>query len=202
VKQLVELHGGSVRAESNGPGHGSTFIISLPPTVVHGYPKLEAERHQLRITPIGMTNVGVEIKGVRVLVVDDELDARVLLRRLLEDGHAIVTVAESANEAIKLLQGGKFDVLVSDIGMPGEDGYSLIKRVRSLGAAGCGNIPAIALTAYARGEDRIKAIAAGFQMHIPKPVEPVELITMVAGARGLSIISPTRKAIVQKPTDA
>ena len=202
VKQLVELHSGSVRAESNGPGHGSTFIISLPSTVVHGYPELAAERHQSRIAPIGMINVGVEIKGVRVLVVDDELDARVLLRRLLEDGHAIVTVAESANEAIKLLQGGKFDVLVSDIGMPGEDGYSLIKRVRSLDAAGCGNIPAIALTAYARGEDRIKAIAAGFQMHIPKPVEPVELITMVAGARGLSIISPTRKVIVQKPTDA
>jgi CheY-like chemotaxis protein len=93
-----------------------------------------------------------------------------------------------------LLQAGKFDVLVSDIGMPGEDGYSLIKRVRSLGAANGDDIPAIALAAYARREDRIKAGAAGFKMHVAKPVETIELITMIAGARGLSIISPTRKA--------
>ena len=119
---------------------------------------------------------------------------RALLKRILEDSRAIVTVAESAEEAIELLQAGKFDVLVSDIGMPGEDGYSLIKRVRLLGAASGGDIPAIALTAYARGEDRIKAVAAGFQMHVAKPVEPIELITMIAGARGLSIISPPRKA--------
>jgi CheY-like chemotaxis protein len=134
-------------------------------------------------------DVDVEIKGVRVLVVDDEKDACALLKRLLEDCDAIVTTVESADEAVNLLQGGKFDVLVSDIGMPGENGYSLIKRVRSLGAASCGDIPAIALTAYARVEDRVMAIAAGFQMHIAKPVEPIELITMVAGARGLSIKS-------------
>jgi CheY-like chemotaxis protein len=140
-----------------------------------------------------VTSVAVEIKGVRVLVVDDERDARALLKRMLEDSQAVVTVAQSADEAIELLRGGKFDVLVSDIGMPGEDGYSLIKRVRSLGAAGGGDIPAIALTAYARGEDRIRAVAAGFQMHIAKPVETVELITMIAGARGLSVSSPTRK---------
>ena len=122
-------------------------------------------------------------------MVDDAKDACALLKRLLEDCDAIVTTVESADEAVNLLQGGKFDVLVSDIGMPGENGYSLIKRVRSLGAASWGDIPAIALTAYARVEDRVMAIAAGFQMHIAKPVEPIELITMVAGARGLSIKS-------------
>ena len=122
-------------------------------TVVHGDPEPGAERRHPRVPPMGITNVDVEIKGVRVLVVDDEIDARALLKRILEDSRAIVTVAESADEAIELLQAGKYDVLVSDIGMPGEDGYSLIRRVRSLGAASGGDIPAIALTAYARGED-------------------------------------------------
>jgi PAS domain S-box-containing protein len=194
VKQLVELHGGSVGVKSDGPGLGSTFIVSLPITVVHGDPEPAAERRHPRLPPMRMTNVDVEIEGVRVLVVDDEIDARALLKRILEESRAIVTAAESAEEAIELLQAGKFDVLVSDIGMPGEDGYSLIKRVRSLGAAGGGDIPAIALTAYARSEDRIKAVTAGFQMHIAKPVETIELITMIAGVRGLSIISPPRNA--------
>ena len=139
VRQLVELHGGSVGVKSDGPGLGSTFIISLPLTVVHGDPEPGAERRHPRLPLMGITNVDVEIKGVRVLVVDDEIDARALLKRILEDSHAIVTVAESAEETIELLQAGKFDVLVSDIGMPGEDGYSLIKRVRSLGAASCGD---------------------------------------------------------------
>jgi CheY-like chemotaxis protein len=194
VKQLVELHGGSVGVKSDGPGLGSTFIVSLPITVVHGDPGPAAERRHPRLPPMRMINVDVEIEGVRVLVVDDEIDARALLKRILEESRAIVTTAESAEEAIELLQAGKFDVLVSDIGMPGEDGYSLIKRVRSLGAVGGGDIPAIALTAYARSEDRIKAVTAGFQMHVAKPVETIELITMIAGVRGLSIISPPRKA--------
>jgi PAS domain S-box-containing protein len=193
VRQLVELHGGSVVVKSDGLGHGSAFIVSLPLTVVHRYLETEAERRHPRTASADVKSVAAEIKGVRVLVVDDERDARALLKRILEDRQAVVTAAQSADEAIELLRGGKFDVLVSDIGMPGEDGYSLIRRVRSLGAAGGGDIPAIALTAYARGEDRIKAVAAGFQMHIAKPVEAVELITMIAGARGLSVISPTRK---------
>ncbi len=186
VKQLVELHGGSVRVKSDGPGRGSTFIIDLPFTVLHGYREPETERRhpRLALKRIGTADVGVDIKGVRVLVVDDETDARSLVQRLLEGCQAVVTAAESAKEAVELLQGRRFDVLVCDIGMPGEDGYSLIKRIRSLGAASGGAIPAIALTAYARVDDRVKAIAAGFQMHIAKPVEPVELITMVAAAAG------------------
>jgi PAS domain S-box-containing protein len=193
VRQLVELHGGSISVQSDGPGHGSTFIVSLPLTVVHGYPELEGERRHPRVATTGAKNFDAEIAGVRVLVVDDEMDARALLKRLLEDCRAEVTVAESAEEAMKLLQGGHFDVLVSDIGMPDEDGYSLIKRVRSLSSLNCGDIPAIALTAYARGEDRIKAIGAGFQMHIAKPVEPAELITMIDGARRLTVFSPTQQ---------
>src|SRR5271166_4713760 len=186
VRQLVELHGGSVRAKSDGPGHGSTFIIALPLPVLHGYPEPETERRHPSLAPklTGRMDVDFDIEGVRVLVIDDEPDARALVKRLLEGCNAVVTAAESANEAVNLLQGGQFDVLVCDIGMPGEDGYSLIKRVRSLGVGRGGNIPAIALTAYARFEDRVEAIAAGFQMHIAKPVEPIELLTMVAAVAG------------------
>jgi PAS domain S-box-containing protein len=194
VRQLVELHGGSVRVKSEGPGRGSTFTVSLPLTVVHRYPDPGTGRRHPRRPSLGKTNVDVEIAGVRVLVVDDEMDARALLKRILEDFQAVVTVAESADEAIEFLQAGKFDVLVSDIGMPGEDGYSLIRRIRSLGATSGGGIPAIALTAYARGDDRIKAVAAGFQMHVAKPVEAIELVTMIAGAWRLSLISRTGKA--------
>jgi PAS domain S-box-containing protein len=186
VKQLVELHGGSVRVNSGGAGQGSTFVIALPFAVLHGKPETETERRHPRLTPkrLGTADVNVNVKGIRVLLVDDEKDARALVTNLLENCHAVVTSAESANDAVTLLQESKFDLLISDIGMPGEDGYSLIKRVRSLGPSAGGDIPAIALTAYARLEDRVKAIAAGFQMHVAKPVEPIELITMVAAAVG------------------
>ena len=182
VKQLIELHGGSVRVISDGPGHGSTFIITLPLIVAQGDLEPKAELHHPPLAPelTCAAAVDVDLRGVRVLVIDDEMDTRELVKRVLEDCHAVVTAAGSANEAVELLLSGTFDVLVCDIGMPGEDGYSLIKRVRSLGVARGGDIPAIALTAYARVDDRVKAIAAGFQMHIAKPVEPLELITMVA----------------------
>jgi PAS domain S-box-containing protein len=194
VKQLVELHGGSVRVNSEGVGQGSTFVIALPFTVLHGSPEPKTERRHPRLSPkrIGTADVDVDIKGIRVLLVDDEKDARALVTSLLESCHAVVTAAESANDAMALLQESKFDLLVSDIGMPGEDGYSLIKRVRSLGLTAGGDIPAIALTAYARFEDRVKAIAAGFQMHVAKPVEPVELITVVAAAVGRNFPVPKR----------
>jgi CheY-like chemotaxis protein len=116
---------------------------------------------------------------VKVLVVDDEPDARALVKRLLEDCRAEVTTAGSAAEAVERLRVERPHVLVSDVGMPGEDGYSLIKQVRELGLD-VGRLPAIALTAYARAEDRVKAITAGFDMHVAKPVEPAELVAMVA----------------------
>jgi PAS domain S-box-containing protein len=186
VKQLVELHGGSVRVRSSGPGQGSTFIIALPFTVLHGYPEPECERRHPRLAPepADTTEVDFDVTGLRVLVIDDEPDSRALVKRLLEGCQAVVMDVGSATEGVNLLQRGKFDVLVCDIGMPGEDGYSLIQRVRRLDAARGGDIPAIALTAYARLDDRIKAIGAGFQMHIAKPVAAVELITMVAAAAG------------------
>ena len=115
---------------------------------------------------------------MKVLVVDDEPDARSLIQRLLEDCNAKVSTAASAHEAMQVLLRDSPDVIVSDIGMPGEDGFTLIRRIRALDGDP-GATPAIALTAYARTEDRVKAIQAGFQLHLSKPVEPLELVTMV-----------------------
>jgi PAS domain S-box-containing protein len=185
VRQLAELHGGSVRAESDGLGLGTTFIVSLPLSAN----LLEAARVPERRAPVTREPVLPpdacdDLAGVRVIVIDDEVDARQLLKRLLEDCGAQVEAVEYTDDVVRHVQSGKFDVLVSDIGMPGEDGYSLIRRVRKLGAHSHGDIPAIALTAYARAEDRRKALAAGFQMHISKPVDPSEIIGLVAAAAG------------------
>jgi signal transduction histidine kinase/ActR/RegA family two-component response regulator len=182
VKQLVELHGGAISAKSAGRDLGATFRVSLPlmatsedalgTDVSRQHPKRSASISAFEeIEPSDLT-------GVRVLVVDDEPDARSLIQRLLQDCHAIVVTAGTAEEAVQMLLSNTPDVLVSDIGMPGEDGYTLIRRIRSL-TQPSGVIPAIALTAYARIEDRVKAIHAGFQLHLSKPVEPVELVAMV-----------------------
>jgi PAS domain S-box-containing protein len=186
VKQLVELHGGSVRAKSGGPGQGTTFTVALPVTVIHPEPGSEPERRHPK-APDSTTllpDICVQVEGVRVLVVDDEPDARALVKRFLEDCKAVVTTAASAEDAMGYLRSERFDVLVSDIGMAGEDGYSLVRRVRALGRELGGDIPAVALTAYARAEDRMKAMVAGFQQHVVKPVEPAELITVVAVLAG------------------
>ena len=181
VKQLVELHGGTVRAKSPGPGRGSTFVVALPLTVIHAETVVHPDRRHPTVGGVPIhPNACAKIAGVRVLVVDDEHDARGLIKRLLEDCKAKVTVAATAGEAFSLVQRSHFDILVSDIGMPGEDGYSLIRRIRGLPAHGGGDLPAVALTAYARSADRVQAVVAGFQQHIAKPVEPAELITIVA----------------------
>jgi PAS domain S-box-containing protein len=182
VKQLVELHGGSVRARSAGlVGQGSTFTVCLPLTVLHGDAMSSTERRHPSAGsgPIN-PQACAQLTDVKILVVDDEPDARALIKRLLEDCEAAVTVAASAAEAFDLLRSALPDVLISDVGMPQEDGYSFIRRVRALGAAEGGAVPAVALTAYARSEDRMSAIRAGFQHHVAKPVEPAELITIVA----------------------
>ena len=126
----------------------------------------------------------MNLAGIKVLVVDDEADARELVKRLLEDRAAEVRTAGSVTAAVELVKSLRPDVLVSDIGMPEEDGYSLIRRVRELAPEQGGNTPAIALTAYTRSEDRLKAILAGFQMHMAKPVEAAELLVQVVSLAG------------------
>ena len=186
VKQLAEMHGGTIVATSPGVGEGASFVVSLPMMAVSVDKDPQPPRNHPRLNHAseGMADLSDEIAGIRVLVIDDEPDARALVTRLLEDRKAVVTSTGSVDEAVTLIGTGNYDVLVSDIGMPGEDGYSLIRRVRQLGKGRGGDIPAIALTAYARAEDRVKAVAAGFLMHVAKPVEPLELVTMVAGAAG------------------
>jgi PAS domain S-box-containing protein len=183
VKQLVELHGGSISVKSAGLGMGATFRVVLPVMATALDPTQPGEMREHPARSIAPPDVealsAVELEGIKVLVVDDEPDARLLIERLLEDCNASVLTASSAAEALQVLQRDSADVIVSDIGMPIEDGFTLIRRVRAL-KDGNAATPAIALTAYARVEDRVKAIQAGFQMHLSKPVEPMELVTMVA----------------------
>jgi signal transduction histidine kinase/ActR/RegA family two-component response regulator len=179
VRHLVELHGGSVRAHSAGAGRGSTFTVQLPlrraaarPAAEWAGPEAGAQRARAR--------GGLE--GLSVLLVEDEADAREALGAVLERGGARVTLAAGAQEARVLLgRGQPFDALVSDIGMPGEDGYALIRQVR---AGPHAHLPAVALTAFARAEDRTRALREGFTLHIAKPVEPLELVAAVASVCG------------------
>ena len=181
VRQLVELHGGSISALSEGAGRGATFRVVLPLTTAAAYPSAAEEPRQRRAAepePMSVAST-IDLEGVKVLVVDDEPDARSLIERLLRDRDAEVMTAASAKEALDLLAHDEPDVLISDIGMPKEDGYSLLRRIRKLKGAKA-RLPAIALTAYARPEDRAKAIEAGYQLHLAKPVEASTLIAMVA----------------------
>jgi len=179
VRQLVELHGGTVRADSEGEGKGATFTVKLPLMPVRVARNPSERVHATTDLGVPFDNPPA-LNGVRVLLVDDEADSREFLVAALEECEAKVFAAASASEALEAVSQFKPHVLVSDIGMPLEDGYSLIRKVRQLSPEQGGEIPAIALTAYARAEDRMKAIASGFQMHIPKPVEPAELVTVVA----------------------
>ena len=184
VKHLVELHGGTVRVESAGKGQGATFALHLPLTVVHAGSRQEERLHPG--TPKAMPSdfVVADLSGIKVLVVDDEADARDLIKRVLEECNAEVLTAGTAVEALQMVEKEKPHVLVSDIGMPDVDGFELLKRVRALGEARGGKVPAIALTAFARSEDRTRALRAGFVIHVSKPVEPSELVATVASAAG------------------
>lgn len=185
VRNLVELHGGTVHAESPGEGCGATFTVNLPLRAVRPQAP-DAQRTAL--SGVADLHAHSILKDVWALVVDDEADARELVATLLRQYGAKVTSVASAEEALAVLTSDEIDtrpdVLVSDISMPEVDGYALIGRVRELAPEEGGRIPAVALTAYGRAIDRIRALSAGFNMHIPKPVEPAELATVVASLTG------------------
>ena len=175
VKQLVELHGGTVRAESPGVDRGATFVIQLP--LLQAGSAREEGSAPLAAASDSPRNA-VTLAGVTVLAVDDEPDALSVVRRLLEDCQAQVLTAGSAAEALTLIADRQPDVLLSDIGMPDIDGYELIRRVRGTRAGA--DLPAVALTAYARDEDQVRALRAGYQAHVAKPLQPAELLETVA----------------------
>jgi PAS domain S-box-containing protein len=188
VKNLVELHGGNVRAKSGGLGKGATFIVNLPLTVFHPptdpgireHPKARARK--LPLDP------AISLDKVQVLVIDDDPDARNLLRAMLEAAGAKVYAAGSANEGMEQLLTKPVEVVICDIGMPEMDGYTLMRSIRALDDPRKSEVAAVALTAYARLEDRMEAIRSGFQNHLPKPVEASELLAVVR-----SLASPRSK---------
>jgi PAS domain S-box-containing protein len=179
VRHLVDLHGGTVRADSAGEGQGSTFTLELP---VRAAREAEADEqwaarapgaaHRFEPPPI--------LAGLKVLVVDDDRDARDLVSTILQQCRAVVTTVADTTSALRAAEREHFDLLVSDIGLPGEDGYALIRKLRALEVTRGGRLPAVALTAYARSDDRRLALLAGFQMHVSKPVQPAELVGVVA----------------------
>jgi PAS domain S-box-containing protein len=186
ARELVELHGGTIEARSGGEGKGATFVVKLPVSLIHPPPPGEIRHHPTADAVGAAPPRGPGLSGVRVLVVDDHEATREVAEAILGSLGAEVLQAASAQEALDVLARGRPDVLVADIEMPGEDGYTLIKRVRSLPERSGGATPAAALTAFARAEDRWRALDAGFQLHLPKPIEPHALAIAVAHLAGRS----------------
>jgi PAS domain S-box-containing protein len=176
VRHIVELHGGAVHAQSGGEGQGARFTVELPTLKESGTVAAAGPHSAEASLGPGLT----PIRGVRVLVVDDDPDARELLSTILQQAGAEVVSARSADEALAVFERLRPDVLVSDIGMPDGDGYSLIRRVRLLEDGSDTTVPAVALTAFARAEDRSQALRCGFQAHLPKPIDPGELTALIA----------------------
>ncbi|MGV3593212.1 MAG: ATP-binding protein [Gammaproteobacteria bacterium] len=176
VKNLVELHGGSVRVKSAGENRGSTFVVSLPVSHVHSEDSTRSTKPAGASDPLRSVDLPM-LEGVKVLVVDDEPDGQMLIARILEGRGAETVQASSVLEALDVLARNRVDILLSDIGMPDMDGYELIRRVREMKGE---SMPAIAVTAYVRPEDRQRALLAGYHMHLGKPVEAKELIAGVA----------------------
>jgi CheY-like chemotaxis protein len=182
VRHLVELHGGTVRAESAGVGQGATFTVSLPLLK----PELSIKNEDIASYS---TLDKLPLTGLKILVVDDEVDTRELIAFILEQAGAKVTTAVSAMEALQVIAQTKFDVLVSDIGMPDMDGYMLIRQIRAMQSERNSQIRAIALTAYAGEIDQQQALAAGFQHHIAKPVDPDQLVQVITNLVNVKPIS-------------
>ncbi|MEA5502104.1 ATP-binding protein [Halotia wernerae UHCC 0503] len=183
VRHLVELHGGSVHVDSQGEEQGATFTVKLP-LLLPSTEMIVEPKSRSQAEDFAPPTLNPSLSGVRVLVVDDEADTRDFIFTVLQQCQAEVRVVASVQEALQVISQWKPDVLVSDIGMPEEDGYSLIRKLRSQPPELGGKIPAAALTAYARAEDRMRAIKEGYQLHLPKPIEPAELATVVASLVG------------------
>jgi len=178
VRHMVELHGGTVACESFGEEQGTTFTVRLPRAILQTAPQ-PGDVHPTAADGDGI-QIAPTLAGISALVVDDESDTVDTIAAVLSESGAEVRTALSAEGALATLAAWRPNVIISDIGMPVADGYALIRAVRALGPESGGRIPAIALTAYARVEDRMKVLAAGFQMHVPKPIEPAELVAVVA----------------------
>jgi PAS domain S-box-containing protein len=191
VRHLVELHGGTVRAESEGEGFGTTFTINLP---LYPYASranthtAQAGSYSQSKDPSGRVESMPSLAGLKVLVVDDDPDTLTMLKAMLSDSGAEVQAVASAAQALESLQVSTPDVLVSDLAMPQEDGFSLIGRIRNSEVPKAQKIPAVALTAYVRVEDRARALTAGFNMFVPKPIEPIELITAIANLATAAVL--------------
>jgi CheY-like chemotaxis protein/two-component sensor histidine kinase len=180
VRHIVEMHGGAVLASSDGEGRGSTFRVRLPVMVVHASSVDDAKREHPRTESAPPLTALADLTGIRVMAVDDEEDALGLLRVVLEAAGAEVITSSSPEAALDQVADAKPHVLVVDLGMPTVDGFQFISRLRGSGDAAIRNIPAAALTAFARSEDRTKALRSGFEMHLAKPVDPSELVASVA----------------------
>jgi len=178
VRHLVELHGGSVAVQSEGEGEGATFSVRLPVAAV----TRTAEHAPAAVSTDGP--VGQSLSGLRLLIVDDEADAREVMRFMLERGGARVRIADSAAAALDAVREERPDLLISDIGMPIEDGYVMVRRLRAMEDGARRRLPVIALTAYASDEDSRRAHAAGFDAHLSKPVDPARLIEIAVGLAG------------------
>ena len=184
VHQLVDLHGGAVSVQSEGEGKGATFTVTLPFVGVGGNQTDAEVVHPTESDEVLSFDSLPSLRGLKILVVDDEADTRELIREVLKECGSEVITSPSAADALIALEQQKPDVLISDLGMPDEDGYSLISKVRALPSEKGGNIPAAALTAYARVEDRMRVLRSGFQFHLPKPIDSAELVTVVASLAG------------------
>jgi CheY-like chemotaxis protein len=179
ARHLLELHGGSVHASSLGEGQGATFVVTLPALTARAHEEGAPRQLHSAGTDGPSGAAPVSLAGVRILAVDDEPDARELIGRILGSAGASVALVDSAEAALEWIRRHPVDLVVSDIGMPQMDGYDLIRRVRRLPDPG-GSVPAIALTAYAGPDDRERALLAGYQAHVPKPLELSTLVTAVA----------------------